>query len=244
MLTLRARQEIEHGEKLAASDALAWWGWASPAGQMRARRRGALIAASAGLTAGVRGLEIGCGTGLFTEMFADRGADIVAVDISAALLAEARRRCLPAERVTFLEMPFEDCLLHGPFDCVIGSSILHHLDLHTSLTKIFQLLRPGGVMSFAEPNMLNPQIMLQKNVPWIKERLGDSPEETAFFRWSLARQLARHGFEDIRITPFDWLHPSTPESLIPLVRRLGTVLEVLPLIREFAGSLCIRARRP
>ena len=244
MLTARAQHEVEHGEKLAAEGAQAWWGWESAAGRLRASRRGALIAAGAGLAPGARALEIGCGTGLFTEMFAATGATIVAVDISGALLDQARRRDLPAERVSFLEMPFEDCDVHGPFDCVIGSSVLHHLEVEASLRKIFALLRPGGVMSFAEPNMLNPQIMVQKNVPWIKDRLGDSPDETAFVRWSLRRLMSRCGYDDIAITPFDWLHPQTPRPLIPFVRKGGRLLETLPIVREFAGSLYIRARRP
>ena len=37
--------------------------------------------------------------------------------------------------------------------------------------------------------MLNPQIAIQKNIPWVKRKLGDSPDETAFFRWPLRRLL-------------------------------------------------------
>ena len=92
--------------------------------------------------------------------------------------------------------------------------------------------------------MLNPQIAVQKNVRWIKEKLGDSPDETAFVRWRLAKMLREIGFVDIRVTPFDWLHPATPKALIPAVRGIGKVLEVLPGLREFSGSLHILATRP
>jgi SAM-dependent methyltransferase len=143
-----------------------------------------------------------------------------------------------------LERPFETFDSDAQFDAVIGSSILHHLEVEESLEKIFGLLKSDGRLCLAEPNMLNPQIMVQKNVPWIKERLGDSPDETAFIRFSLARLLRRAGFVDIDITPFDWLHPSTPSPMIPVVRALGRVFEKLPVIREFAGSLSIHARRP
>jgi hypothetical protein len=60
----------------------------------------------------------------------------------------------------------------------------------------------------------------------------------------LASQLRQLGFADVKITPFDWLHPATPAPCIGLVSGLGRYLERLPLIREIAGSLCIRARRP
>jgi len=236
--------EIDHGKELSRSDPELIWGWGSPAGKIRAARRAQLIAQGAFLRPGIRVLEIGCGTGLFTEMFAQSGANITAVDISPDLLRQAKERGLPKDRVNFVEKPFEECEVDGPFDAVIGSSVLHHLDLDISLVKIFTLLKPGGIMSFAEPNMLNPQILLQKNIPWLKRRLGDSPDETAFVRWFLGGTLAKHGFEDVEITPFDWLHPVTPEILIDVVSRIGSVLEKTPGIREFAGSLYIRCKRP
>ncbi len=245
MTSLRAEHEIEHGRRLLAlGHPEELWGWGSPAGRLRAERRAALIASGARLGPGVRALEIGCGTGLFTEMFAQTGAQLVAVDISAELLDKARERRLPADRVHFLEKRFEECDVDGPFDAVIGSSVLHHLDIETALPRIYDLIEPSGVISFAEPNMLNPQIMVQKNVPWIKERLGDSPDETAFFRWPFRRLLLRAGFEGVEVRAFDWLHPATPAPLIASVRGIGRWLERLPIVREFAGSLYIRGFRP
>jgi hypothetical protein len=89
--------------------------------------------------------------------------------------------------------------------------------------------------------MLNPQIAIQKNVSWIKRRLGDSPDETAFFRWSLRRRLTQTGYSDIQIDPFDFLHPKTPVPLIDSLNALGRFLENMPAFSEFAGSLYIRA---
>lgn len=236
--------EIEHGKKLARNGAELIWGWGTPAGRVRAERRALLIAEGARLKPGVHALEIGCGTGLFTKFFAATGASITAVDISAELLMEARARGLDSEKISFVEKPFEECEVDGPFDAVIGSSILHHLDLQSSCPKILALLKPGGMASFAEPNMLNPQILVQKNIPWIKKALGDSPDETAFVRWSLVSMLRGIGFVDIDIQPFDWLHPFTPEKIIRAVSRIGQVLENIPVVREFAGSLHITCRKP
>lgn len=244
MTSMRADHEIVHGKELAQGDPELVWGWGTPAGLLRARRRAEMIASGADLGPGVVALEIGCGTGLFTEMFAQSGARLVAVDISADLLEMARARGLPPDRVQFLEKRFEDDDMGGPFDAVIGSSVLHHLDVEVALAKIHHLLKPGGVMSFAEPNMLNPQIMLQKNMPWIKSRMGDSPDETAFVRWRIRSLLLKANFEDVEITPFDWLHPFTPKPLIGAVRGLGRILEITPVMREFAGSLLIRCRCP
>jgi len=243
--TLRATREIRHGRRLAAEDTERVWGWGTPAGGLRAARRAGLIAGGARLGPGVRALEIGCGTGLFTEFFARTGAFIVAVDISEDLLRKARRRGLPGDRVHFMRGRFEDCAVEGPFDAVIGSSVLHHLEVEPSLRKAFELLRPGGRLSFAEPNMLNPQICLERRIKWLRAFFPYvSADETAFVRGGLQRLLERVGFAGVRITPFDFLHPATPRAMIGAVRRLGRGLEAVPGIRELAGSLHIEGERP
>lgn len=243
-MTSKAEHEIAHGKMVAAGASEEIWGWGTPAGRSRAARRARLIADSARLKPGLKVLEVGCGTGLFTEKFAAYGATILAVDISGELLAKARERKLPPERVTFLERAFEQCHLDGPFDAVIGSSVLHHLDLAAALAKLFRLLKPGGVFAFAEPNYLNPQVFLERKLRFLPYYSYISADETAFVRWSLAGRLASVGFTGVRIVPFDWMHPALPESVMPWVEKCQGVWEALPLLKEFSGSLLIHAVRP
>jgi SAM-dependent methyltransferase len=240
----RAEHEIRHGEWLARHDPEKVWGWGTPAGLLRARRRADLIAEGAGLGPGTRALEVGCGTGTFTELFAQSGSSIVAVDISPDLLERARQRGLPPERVRFLARRFEDCDVEGPFDAVIGSSVLHHLDVLQALPRLRRVLKPGGWLSFAEPNYLNPQVFLERRFRFLPMFRYTSPDETAFVRWPFARMLRRAGFVEVSIVPFDWLHPHTPPRLIAAVRAAGRVIESVPGLCEFAGSLYIRARCP
>ena len=236
----RYAHEIKHGQFLVEGCAEEIWGWGSPGGQVRARRRAAIILEGATIDRSSRVIEIGCGTGLFTAAFAQSGADIVAVDISRDLLEIAAQRNLT--NVRFVGKNFEDCELEGPFDAAIGSSVLHHLDIERALPKIFSLLKPGGRFSFAEPNMLNPQIYCERHFRRFFPQV--SPDETAFVRLQLRRRLEAAGFEDVRIRPFDWLHPATPPAFISAVSKVGQVLERVWPICEFAGSLSIRALRP
>jgi ubiquinone/menaquinone biosynthesis C-methylase UbiE len=240
----RARREIVHGKILAEKKPEMVWGWESAAGKIRALRRAKLIIEKARLQRTTKALEIGCGTGIFTELFAETEAQLTAVDISPDLLSIASQKKFPYNNVSFINKRFEECKINGPFDAIIGSSILHHLEINSALPVIFKLLKPGGVMCFTEPNMLNPQVFLQKNISWLKKRLGDSPDETAFFRWPLQNILEKEGFEDILIKPFDWLHPATPPMMINSITKLGAVLEKIIGVREFAGSLLICSRRP
>jgi SAM-dependent methyltransferase len=215
---VRKGHELEHGRFLAPN-AVEIWGWGTPAGRERAIRRTNLILEHARIRPGMNVLEFGCGTGLFSRKLAASGANVVgdieSLDFSA-----------------------------NSFDAVVGSSVLHHVDFTKALTEAYRVLKSGGRVAFAEPNMLNPQIALQKNVPFIKRRLGDSPDETAFFRWTIRRTLEEIGFTDIFIKPHDFLHPAIPTSFIPFVKDCGNILEAIPIIREIAGSLLFAGTKP
>lgn len=234
----RLENEIRHGAQIADSPGEVW-NWESPAGKIRWRRRTAML--SGHIVPTMRVLELGCGAGYYTKELARTGAEICAIDISPDLLTLAARS-VTDPRVTFMQanayaMEFAD----ESFDSVVGSSVLHHLDVEPAIREIFRVLKKGGSMVFTEPNMLNPQIMLQKNIPWLKKRLGDSPDETAFFKWPLQRLLGSTGFRDVTVEPFDFLHPAVPQAMIPAFERLNTLLEHTPLVKEIAGSLFIRA---
>ncbi|UYN89666.1 MAG: class I SAM-dependent methyltransferase [Anaerolineales bacterium] len=239
MTTSRSLHEIEHGKYLASQGAEATWGWGTEAGKQRALKRARKILDAAGLRPGVHALELGCGTGMFTQLFASSGARITANDISPDLIELAKAK---NPDVDFICARFEDLPETVQYDAILGSSVLHHLEVEHSLAKSHRLLKPGGYLAFAEPNMLNPQVFAERT--FLRKALAYvSPDETAFVRWPLAGLLRQHGFIHISITPFDWLHPAIPAPLIGVTETLGRVLETLPLIREFSGSLLISAQK-
>ncbi len=225
-----------------------FWGWRTPAGQLRAERRARLFRDLADMNVLSQVLEIGCGTGEFTHRVAPYVGSFWATDLSPELLEQAEERvgsCCPGARVVFqvedaMGLTFPD----ARFDAVFGCSILHHVDAAAAMAEVFRVLKPGGWCVFSEPNMFNPQIALQKNVGMLRRRAGDSPDETAFFRPQISRLLERQGFESILVQNFDFLHPGTPSGWIGAVERLGSFCERLPLVREISGSLIFRAQRP
>jgi len=235
----RIAKEIQHGRFLAEHGAGEIWNWESPAGKLRWARRVKML--SRHLRSGMSVLELGCGTGYFTRELACSGANIVAVDVSPDLLEIAKANSSAPNVRYEIQNAYELSYPDAVFDSVVGSSVLHHLEIEKAIREIYRVLKPGGTIYFTEPNMLNPQIAIQKNVPWVKRKLGDSPDETAFFRWPLRRLLEQNGYRDVRIDPFDFLHPKTPVRLIDRLNAVGRLLESVPVISEFAGSLYIRA---
>jgi ubiquinone/menaquinone biosynthesis C-methylase UbiE len=235
----RLIHEIEHGKYLVSSGAGEVWNWESPAGRMRWKRRVEML--SSVVKEGDQVLELGCGTGYFTRELVKLNIQVTAIDISPELSEEAKK-AIPDGNVFFqiqnaYQMDFKD----HTFDAVIGSSVLHHLEIDKAMAEIYRVLKPGGFLAFTEPNMMNPQIALQKNIPWLKRKLGDSPDETAFFRWKIRTLLNSTGFRRIEVMPFDFLHPAIPPSLIKTVSAMGKIIEKTPLFKEIAGSLFIKA---
>ena len=240
----RLAREIEFHRSIADHAELVW-NWDSPAGRSRAERRGRMYVEHGRLAPGRLALEVGCGTGLFLAQAARSGATIRALDLSTHLLARARARLGGSANVALQcgnaeQMPYPD----GTFDAVYGSSVLHHLDLDRALREVFRVLRPAGRMVFTEPNILNPQVTVMFKVNATKRYFGVSPDEMAFSRFRAARALREAGFREGSVTPFDFLHPSTPGTLLGAVSRAGRLAERVPLLREIAGSLLIRAVKP
>ena len=239
----RKRAERTHGRAIAGRAAQVW-GQHGRAGQLRVVRRAGLLAVSVGLSAGTRALELGCGTGEYTQRLAAYGAALTALDLVPELLAVARDRP-GVERVALLQGDAEQLPLpDASLDAVVGNAVLHHLRLGPALAEVTRVLRAGGRCAFTEPNMLNPQVAIQKNVPPVKRWLGDTPHETAFFHWQIRGALERAGLEVERITPFDFLHPAIPDRAVPLARHLEAGLERTPFVSQIAGSLLIVTRRP
>lgn len=235
------REERDHFEAVLERRGALYWAERTAAGRRRRTLRSGLLIAATGVAErpSARILEIGCGTGEFTRPLATfTKAQLTGIDVAPALIARARKD-LPANAAVSVadveRLPFAD----GTFDAIVGNAVLHHLRLDRAVPEILRVLAPGGRICFAEPNMLNPQVFLERNVGWIGRALDNSPGETAFVRWRLARDLAALGVADLTIRPFDFLYPLTPGPLIGAVERFGRALERLPGVREIAGSLFI-----
>jgi len=241
MVDKRLQNEIEHGKFLASHNAGEIWNWETPAGKIRWARRVGMLTNS--LKSGMKVLEIGCGTGFFTQEIVKKPVQVTAIDISPDLIEIARQNIIYQNVEFTIENAYDMTFDDQTFDAVIGSSVLHHLDIDQALKEIYRVLKPGGYIAFTEPNMMNPQIALQKNIPALKKALGDSPDETAFFIWNLRTKLKSFGFLEIEINPFDFLHPQIPGRMIKYIKPLTDLAEKIPVFRHISGSLFTKATK-
>ena len=215
------------------------------------RRVDHILQAIQPIAAGHQMLEIGCGTGEYAHLFAQRSElHVVAADICVPFIAEARRlyqstnlqfECIDFTDTAAINAQFGD----QAFDSVVGNGILHHMYYHIDevLGKLHALLTPGGRFAFLEPNLYNPYIATIFQIPIARKWARLEPSEMAFSASFIADRLQKAGFDDICIEYCDFLIPGTPTALIQPVIAIGTVLERLPLINMLAQSLSIRARK-
>jgi len=91
-----------------------------------------------------RVLDVGCGEGLLARELSGRAGHVTAIDLDAPILDLARAGESAANidyvEGNFLTHPFDK----ESFDAVVSVATVHHMDLADALTRMSELVRPGG----------------------------------------------------------------------------------------------------
>jgi SAM-dependent methyltransferase len=238
----RYDEERRQGELIASGEEHIW-GWSGPAGTLRAERRARFLIERAGLAPGARCLELGCGTGEFTTRLLESGCELVAIELSEATAAIARKRVGGRAEIVVGNVETGEGLERREFDAIVGVSVLHHVDLDACFAHTFPHLRSGGRFAFSEPNLANPQVWAERKIQLVRKARHVTQHETAFLASDLRARFEAAGLEVALCRPFEFLHPATPAPLIGTVGALERFAERTPL-RAIAGSIAVAGRRP
>lgn len=203
------------------------------------RRHFQRLVEAAALTPGDRVLEIGSGLGRFTRMFDAAGFRVVASDISPDQIGALKRRFPHIE--TRVGAADELPLTGAPFDAVVGLFMLHHVpDLAAAFKRCAALVKPGGVVSFCEPNAwylpVYLQVLLTPRMRWSVERgiLNMRPAV-------LGPALTAAGFRDLSFDYYGLLPPAL-YNLGP-GRAVESAVAALPLPAAARAFVLVSARR-
>jgi SAM-dependent methyltransferase len=127
-----------------------------------------------------RVLEVGCGRGELALALAADGYDVVAVDPEAP------------DGPIFRRTTIEELDEPGPFDAVLASVSLHHVDdLGVALDKVVALLRPGATVVVREFSWDRAD---EPTVTWWYEQRGEDGDLAA---WR-GEHGDLHGFDALR----------------------------------------------
>ncbi|MEH2487019.1 class I SAM-dependent methyltransferase [Bradyrhizobium sp. AZCC 2230] len=147
------------------------------------------------LKSGARVADLGCGSGVFTDLLRQQGYVPVGLDISPKLIGLGRTKY---PNVEFLEgdvehLPFET----GSLDGVLLSGLVHHLpDPTLCAAEAFRALKPGGSFVAFDPNRMNPFMYLyrDRSSPFYSS-VGVTENERPVLAHQIASVFQRSGFE-------------------------------------------------
>ena len=141
-------------------------------------------------------VDLGCGTGQVSLPLAMRGAQVLAVDVSSAMIrgmqSEARR--LDVTRLEGLAMPIEELALPpASVDLIVSSYALHHLrdaDKARLVSAAFSWLRPGGRLVIAD--MMFGRGASSRDRAIIKSKVAALARKGPGGWWRIAKNAARY----------------------------------------------------
>ncbi|WP_376973865.1 class I SAM-dependent methyltransferase [Arthrobacter sp.] len=160
------------------------------------------------LPAGARdAADLGAGTGILTALLTARGLRVTAVDPSADMLAQLRRKLpgVPAVEATAEATGLPD----AAFDAVLCAQAWHWVDPGAASAEAARILRPGGTLGLVWNQ-------LDVTVPWVHRlsrimHAGDV--HRPHFRPAVGQQFAEPEPLGAR-----WDQRTTPEDLLELAK--------------------------
>ncbi len=96
-------------------------------------------------------LDLGCGTGTLTRLLADRGYDMIGVDLSGDMLEEAMEKSGP--EILYLQQDMREFELYGTVRAIVSiCDSMNYLMGYQELVQVMRLannyLDPGGIFIF------------------------------------------------------------------------------------------------
>ena len=190
------------------------------------------------LAPGQRALDVGCGSGVFLQAAAERGAETVGIDASEALVEVARARVPDAEvRVGDMQhLPFED----DSFDLVCGfTSFFFADDLTAALREAGRVAKPGAqvvVQVWGDPGRCDIEAMKALIRPYFPASPPGTPQPPPLWQAGVLESFAAAA----GLTPryaFDksWAYEFADDAaLVRAMLSAGGISELLPPA-ELAG---------
>jgi len=147
-----------------------------------------------GLPRGARVADLGCGSGVFTDLLRQQGFQSVGLDISPKLIELGRRKYPGLELIQgdAENLPFES----GSLDGVLLSGLVHHFpDPRKVASEIRRVLRSGGRFVAFDPNRMNPFMWLyrDRSSPFYSS-VGVTENERPVLAWRVADIFRNEGF--------------------------------------------------
>ncbi len=203
----------------------------------RLRRRAFLAVRSLPVLPGRSVLEIGAGSGLWTEHLAavlDNQNSITAAVFDEELARECSAKNLPNTRCIHVT-DFANQFPAGGFDYILGTDILTEDLCPRILAAAYRWLKPGGQIVFFAPNASNPLFALRRRLG-----PGNRGVQSPLSRKQWTDVASQRGFVNIEVIPCEVIRPAESAA----GQAIGLILEQAPVTREFSKTVAFMAAKP
>lgn len=192
------------------------------------RRKLELVRALALPRAGMRALDVGCGSGVVADLLASQGADVDAVDTNEDAIRFARARFERSNLRFHVTAANEMAFAHGSFERIVCLEVIEHLPAAQAvalLRDLGRLLSPEGVLLVTTPNgaSLWPAIERLMDAFRLSPPMCGEQHITRFTRGRLTHALEAAGLEVHRCGRFCGLAPFLAAASWRLAERLDTL---------------------
>lgn len=192
-------------------------------------------------------LELGCGTGFYTQWLLQRRLTVIGMDISTEMLALARERC---PRTLFFEGDCEDpaaylggLVVGNGFEAIMGVNVFGYLpNKETAILNYRKLLARNGRLILLDMNGFCPyyQWMAWLNKNEMRQWLKQIKESRKSYLVSL---FQRAGFQVDRLEHFAFIPNGVNSAVVNLMRPIDYLLQTIPFARPFAMRIALAATK-
>jgi len=100
---------------------------------------------------GLRVLDLGCGTGRYSQLLSEQGAEVIAIDISSVMVEQARQKNKKTSFDLIRGSLYDICLVSSSFDLVVCALTLNHIEcLDRMLSETTRVLKKGGTIIISD----------------------------------------------------------------------------------------------
>jgi SAM-dependent methyltransferase len=166
-------------------------------------------------------LEIGCGTGKATRLFAASGRRMVCVEPGVRMAALAAGRLEEHPKVSIENARFEDWpIRQGAFDLAIAAQSFHWVDPEQGYSRLARCLRPGGsaALFWNRPGETDPSIRSALDAAYLQHApelvRNKVPREMP---WVIEGFDRTELFESVDVKRFPWTDRRSADAYAQLV---------------------------
>jgi SAM-dependent methyltransferase len=191
----------------------------------------------AGWASGVRVADLGCGSGVFTDLLRRKGFVSIGVDISPRLVALGQSKYSDLELIEgdAENLPFDS----ESFDGVLLSGLVHHFpDPRRLAAEVHRILKPRGRFVAFDPNRMNPFMWLYRDraSPFYSS-VGVTENERPVLAWRIAKVFQDEGFRVqtayLAGLAYRYVASQKTRGLLPVYNFIDDAVFKLAIMRPF-----------